>query len=372
MLRLGPLVFGTNDLTTYARGDFFGANFYFLVKMPIPYGRVRDRDNDAVSNRKDKCKDQPGTWEFRGCPDKDLDHVLDIDDKCPEVAGLVMFNGCPDSDLDSIPDAQDACPEIKGLKIFNGCPDSDADGITDKEDECPFTPGPTEFKGCPDSDGDGIPDKDDACPTLLGFKELKGCPDRDLDSIADMDDACPEQAGPRENMGCPYPDGDKDGIFDKDDACPTVYGVADLKGCPLVTVMGGPSVNTQTVQMAAAEKKIIEKAFSSLEFATAKDVIKPTSFKGLDELAKLLLSHEKDWKIKLIGHTDNEGNAAKNMLLSEKRAKAVSAYLAKKGVPTEQLITEWHGQEQPVADNKTPAGRQRNRRVEMKIVLIEK
>lgn len=369
MARLGPLVLGTNDFTSFFGENIFGANFYFLLKLPIPYGAPKDRDGDAVSNRKDQCKDQYGTWEFQGCPDKDLDHVEDAVDKCPDVAGLPQFNGCPDSDLDSVPDFADACPLEKGLKIFDGCPDSDGDQIPDKSDDCPLKAGTKEFNGCADSDNDGLVDHEDFCPDLFGLKVFKGCPDRDLDSIPDHMDACPDQAGLSENNGCPPVDSDQDGIIDKEDSCPQVPGVAALNGCPPSTVVVGPT--TQTVQMAVAERKIIEKAFASLEFATAKDVIKPISYKGLDELAKLLKSHSADWKIKLIGHTDNAGDPVKNMILSEKRAKAVGTYLIKKGVAPEQVLTEWHGSEQPIADNKTAAGKQKNRRVEMKIVLKE-
>ncbi|MBA3665961.1 MAG: OmpA family protein, partial [Bacteroidetes bacterium] len=63
--------------------------------------------------------------------------------------------------------------------------------------------------------------------------------------------------------------------------------------------------------------------------------------------------------------------AAKNMLLSEKRSKAVKAYLVKKGVPADNILTEWFGQDQPIAPNDTEAGRQKNRRVEMKIIFKE-
>ena len=91
----------------------------------------------------------------------------------------------------------------------------------------------------------------------------------------------------------------------------------------------------------------------------------------MNDLAKLLVQHSAEWKIKLSGHTDNEGTPEKNMLLSEKRSNAVKNYLVKKGVKEDQIITEWFGQEQPIADNKTPKGRQKNRRVEMKIMLKE-
>jgi len=369
MFRLGPLAFGTNDIAAYTSGDFFGANFYFLLKVPIPYTAVRDNDHDGVRNKKDKCKDIAGVWEFEGCPDKDGDHIQDTEDRCPDVPGLKMFAGCPDTDLDSIQDSEDACPENRGLVKFKGCPDSDNDEVPDRDDECPFVFGLAEFNGCPDLDSDGVADRDDACPDVAGLKAFRGCPDRDADSIPDNDDACPEQYGPKDNRGCPWPDTDNDGIDDRQDDCPQVAGIAELRGCPPVNLPEGTT--TQTVAMEVAEKKVIDKAFKSLEFATAKDIIKTGSFAGLDALAKLLLQHTTDWQIRLSGHTDNEGKAEKNMLLSEKRAKAVKNYLVKKGVNESQVIVEWFGQDKPIADNKTAAGKQKNRRVEMKIQLKE-
>ena len=193
----------------------------------------------------------------------------------------------------------------------------------------------------------------------FGPKEYKGCPDKDGDGLLDNNDNCPDVAGPLENKGCPYLDTDKDGILDKDDVCPTVPGVPEYKGCP------------PPPPLKAAEQKIIERAFASLEFATAKDIIKPKSFQSLNALAKLLIEHQNDWTLKLSGHTDNEGNAEKNLLLSEKRAKAVKNYLVKKGANADKIIAEWFGQTQPIADNATPAGRQKNRRVEMKIIFKE-
>ncbi|MCW3077720.1 MAG: OmpA/MotB domain protein [Bacteroidetes bacterium] len=357
MLRAGPFIVGTNDLSGLLTGDIYGANLYFLLKLPIPYGRPHDRDKDQVSDAKDQCKDVAGTWEFMGCPDRDGDHIKDVDDKCPDVAGIKELQGCPDKDGDGITDAEDKCPDVKGTLEFKGCPDKDGDKIIDSEDECPDEAGIAEFMGCPDKDGDGTPDKYDACPEVFGPKEYKGCPDKDGDGTLDKEDGCPDVAGPKENKGCPWPDTDNDGIVDKDDACPTVAGVIEHKGCP-----PPPPVK-------AAEQKIIERAFQSLEFATAKDIIKPKSYPSLNALAALLKLHKGDWKLMLSGHTDNQGDADKNMLLSEKRSKAVKAYLVKKGVPADNIITEWHGQTQPIADNKDEKGRQKNRRVEMKIIF---
>jgi outer membrane protein OmpA-like peptidoglycan-associated protein len=360
-IRIGPLIFGTNRLATYMSSskDVFGADLFMLLKIPVPYHGPRDRDKDKVSDKKDKCKTVPGVWEFMGCPDRDGDHVQDSEDKCPDTPGLKELQGCPDRDGDGITDAEDDCPDDKGLLEFKGCPDRDGDKIIDKQDSCPDTPGIPDFQGCPDKDGDGTPDKTDLCPDIPGPKEYKGCPDRDGDTVLDKDDACPDVAGPVENKGCPWPDTDKDGIIDKDDKCPTVAGTKQYQGCP-----PPPPIK-------AAEQKIIERAFKSLEFQTGKDIIVAKSLPSLNELAKLLKQHDKDWQLKLSGHTDNQGNADKNMELSEKRANAVKRYLVKKGATATNIITEWFGQTQPIDSNDTPAGRQKNRRVEMKILFKE-
>ena len=360
-VRIGPLIFGTNRITTYVskNKDVFGADFFMLLKVPVPYHGPRDRDKDKVSDKKDKCKTVPGVWEFMGCPDRDGDHIQDSEDKCPDIPGIKELQGCPDRDGDGITDAEDACPDDKGLLEFKGCPDRDGDKIIDKDDECPDDPGLPEFMGCPDKDGDGTPDKLDACVDIPGPKEYKGCPDRDGDTVLDKDDGCPDVAGPVENKGCPWPDTDKDGLIDKEDKCPTIPGVKEYQGCP-----PPPPIK-------AAEMKIIERAFKSLEFATGKDIIVAKSLPSLNELAKLLKQHDKDWTLKLSGHTDNQGNADKNMELSEKRANAVKRYLVKKGATATNIITEWFGQTVPIDSNDTPAGRQKNRRVEMKILFKE-
>jgi len=178
----------------------------------------------------------------------------------------------------------------------------------------------------------------------------------DGDTVLDKDDNCPDVAGAVENKGCPWPDTDNDGVLDKDDDCPTVFGLKELKGCP------------RAVVVKAAEQKILEKAFSSLQFATGNDIIKKISYPSLNELATLMKKHATDWTLKLSGHTDNEGKPEANMILSEKRAKAVEKYLVSKGVNDEKIITEWFGQTQPIGTNDTPAGRQKNRRVEMKVI----
>ena len=317
--------------------------------------KMKDKDKDGVADKKDACPEIPGVIVLNGCPDKDGDGIKDSDDKCPDIAGLKDLKGCPDKDGDTVTDAEDDCPDEKGLVDFKGCPDRDGDKIKDKDDECPDEFGTLAFLGCPDKDGDLTPDKYDACPDVAGTKETKGCPDKDGDGVVDKEDNCVFVAGVLENKGCPWPDGDGDGVLDKDDDCPLVAGLKELKGCSPAPVLK------------AEEQKILEKAFASLEFSSGNDVIKATSLPALKNLATLMKTHATDWTLKLSGHTDNQGNAAKNLLLSEKRVKAVKKYLVSKGVLANIVNVEWFGQTVPIADNATEAGRQKNRRVEMKV-----
>jgi len=121
------------------------------------------------------------------------------------------------------------------------------------------------------------------------------------------------------------------------------------------------------IKLNKEEEEVLKKAFNNLEFATAKDIIKQESYASLDELAALM-AKKPNWRLKISGHTDNQGGKATNMKLSEKRAKAVQKYLVSKGIAADRFKVEWFGQTKPIADNKTEAGRQKNRRVEMLII----
>jgi len=86
----------------------------------------------------------------------------------------------------------------------------------------------------------------------------------------------------------------------------------------------------------------------------------------LDKGVAIMNEHPKI-RVAIEGHTDNTGTPAGNQKLSEKRAAAVKAYLAKQGVSEDRMSTSGYGQSKPIADNKTSAGRAANRRVEFKI-----
>ena len=118
------------------------------------------------------------------------------------------------------------------------------------------------------------------------------------------------------------------------------------------------------------EARIIQTAFSTLEFESGKDVIKPSSFSSLDGLADLL-KQRPEWSVILRGYTDSSGNAEKNLQLSKDRAYAVKAYLVNRGVSASAIQTFGHGAADPIASNSTAEGRAKNRRVEIELFSKE-
>ncbi len=99
-------------------------------------------------------------------------------------------------------------------------------------------------------------------------------------------------------------------------------------------------------------------------FDVNKDVVKPESYGTLKEIAKIL-NEVPEVKVKIVGHTDADGQDAANLDLSKRRAASVKAELAKTfGVNAARLETDGAGETQPVAPNDTPANKALNRRVE--------
>lgn len=105
-------------------------------------------------------------------------------------------------------------------------------------------------------------------------------------------------------------------------------------------------------------------AVYGIHFDTGKAAILPDSENILGEIVKLLQQNA-DLKLRVEGHTDNQGSAAANQALSEKRAQAVVAWLTAHGIPAARLSAKGLGQTKPLADNGAEGGRAQNRRVEL-------
>jgi outer membrane protein OmpA-like peptidoglycan-associated protein len=326
---------------------------------------VADADGDGVPDQRDQCvtvpEDRDGFQDEDGCPDPDNDGdgILDAEDKCPNEPetknDFQDADGCPDEvpdrDQDGIPDADDQCPDEGGHAIIvrfgddYGCPDRDRDGIPDKLDKCPREAedfdGFQDADGCPDpdNDGDGIPDVNDQCidqpETKNGYQDADGCPDQ-------------------------VPDRDHDGIPDTTDACPdepeTYNGVQDDDGCP------------DGASLAEAKPEGIQ-ITRVINFALNSDkIVGKPSFQVLDAVAAVLAHHTEIASLEISGHTDSWGNRQHNIDLSSRRASAVLAYLVSKGIDGGRLSSKGYGPDKPIAENRSAAGRAKNRRVEFRIL----
>ena len=115
----------------------------------------------------------------------------------------------------------------------------------------------------------------------------------------------------------------------------------------------------------AAATKVTYAADTFFDFD--KSVLKADGKAKLDDLVGKVKAINLEVII-AVGHTDSAGSDAYNQKLSVKRADAVKAYLTTKGIEKNRVYTEGKGEKQPVADNKTDAGRSKNRRVEIEVV----
>lgn len=109
-------------------------------------------------------------------------------------------------------------------------------------------------------------------------------------------------------------------------------------------------------------KDVLKDVFDNLTFETGKDVIKTESYPYLDELAGVL-AQAKDWKLSIIGHTDDVGSDAFNLDLSKRRANSVKNYLVSKGVVDSMVTTDGKGESMPLVPNDSAENRAINRRV---------
>lgn len=201
--------------------------------------------------------------------------------------------------------------------------DDDGDKVLNSRDECPNTPEGliVDSRGCAsDSDEDGVTDSLDQCPyTVVGVAV--------------------------DENGCEF-DSDGDNVVDRRDACPnTPSGVpVDTSGCEIRTIIELPNVNFET-----NSDRLVSGVESDLNSAAA------------------TLRLNSDLTVEVAGYTDSSGTATHNLGLSDRRANTVRDYLITLGVDGDKLTAKGYGEADPIADNATPEGRDKNRRVELHI-----
>ncbi|MCC7299239.1 MAG: OmpA family protein [Bacteroidia bacterium] len=114
------------------------------------------------------------------------------------------------------------------------------------------------------------------------------------------------------------------------------------------------------------EPEVDSFVLSTVQFATAKWDLLEIAFPALDSLAEYLQANE-SYTLVVVGHTDNQGKPKENLILSEKRAKAVIKYLESQGIDIARMSYQGKGDTDPIDDNDYEEGRERNRRVEFKV-----
>lgn len=121
--------------------------------------------------------------------------------------------------------------------------------------------------------------------------------------------------------------------------------------------VGAPDTRSKLI----TEGKVVTRG---ILFDTGSDKIKPESYGAIKEIANVLKENP-DVKVLIVGHTDSDGDDAKNMDLSKKRAAAVKDVLIKEfQIDAGRMTTDGKGESQPSDKNDTPAGKANNRRVE--------
>lgn len=172
--------------------------------------------------------------------------------------------------------------------------------------------------------------------------------DSDRDGTVDTVDECPnsEPGAPVSMRGCEF-DSDGDGIVDHRDRCPHSAPAEpiDSRGCSLGDQIDLPGV----------------------VFARASAVLNNRAMAALDDVVETLTRYP-NLEIEIAGYTDSRGNEQANLTLSQRRAESVARYIVGNGVRAGRVTARGYGEADPVASNKTAAGREQNRRVVARII----
>ena len=170
--------------------------------------------------------------------------------------------------------------------------------------------------------------------------------DSDGDGVIDSLDQCPNTpAGASvDSKGCAL-DSDGDGVADYKDQCPNSAPGAKVNelGCAAAFVLHGVNFHTNSADLTDEAKAILQPIAISHH------------------------THHGDINLVISGHTDSTGAAAYNKQLSQSRADSVRAYMISEGCAADKLTAMGYGEENPIADNATKAGRAENRRVELSV-----
>ncbi|MEE5092367.1 OmpA family protein [Xanthomonas euvesicatoria] len=125
---------------------------------------------------------------------------------------------------------------------------------------------------------------------------------------------------------------------------------------------------TNSLKLGGSEQGVLDQTLGNriIEFQSGSARLTPLGMSVLDDMVEKM-SQMNDARFLIIGHTDNVGQRESNLALSQARAQAVKDYMVQKGINGARMNVQGKGPDQPVADNASPDGRARNRRIQFKI-----
>ena len=166
----------------------------------------------------------------------------------------------------------------------------------------------------------------------------------------------------------------------KDGKFSTTLPIGDTFIIKVKTIVDSSKYGLISIRRLEPDEQFTEPFFVNVKFEPARSyrldnvyfdfgkyTLRSESFAELDELVSYMKWKENE-RIEIGGHTDNVGNDPDNLKLSQQRAEAIRQYLIKKGIQPARIIAKGYGATEPVADNSTDEGRQKNRRTEVKIL----
>jgi len=137
----------------------------------------------------------------------------------------------------------------------------------------------------------------------------------------------------------------------------------------IVASLNGTYTVNNGLRVAVSEQGVLDAALANriIEFESGKATLTESGMAVLDQMSAAM-QKLRGVKVEVIGHTDNAGSRAGNLSLSQARAEAVKTYIVGKGIAADTIAVSGEGPDRPVADNRTPEGKARNRRIEFKVI----
>jgi outer membrane protein OmpA-like peptidoglycan-associated protein len=246
--------------------------------------------------------------------------------------------------------------------------DNDGDGVLNRADDCPNVPGSKSNNGCPSQAPKVSVVKEEPTPVSVVVQEtpkpIEATPVEVIKTEPIKASPPPPIEAPREEVKIetkviPPPVERPKEEVKTESVTPAPVAVTTT---PTATY---PS--SSTVILDKSEEETMNYAFQGVQFETAKAIIVPQSYKTLNDIINILKRYP-TYSLKIEGNTDNQGNESANKQLSQRRAEACLSYFVSKGIVAERMTAIGLGSKRPIATNNTSEGRQKNRRVEFKLL----